>query len=65
MARVFQDRKSTTAFSLLGDYQSFGTQYRVLTMRGWVIVENWEDLQGELKEVESICQQGNAVGSES
>lgn len=38
---------------VLGEYHPFGTQYRVYTMRGWVIVDTLNELDEELNKIES------------
>ena len=52
-----QKKKTVSRVEPLGTYQLFGTQYRVLTMRGWVIVEDWEDLQEELNKINSLIKE--------
>ena len=51
-------KKDFSRTERLGSYQLFGTDYRVLTMRGWVIVETWNELQEEIDNINSLIQKG-------
>lgn len=38
----------------LGDYEVFGNQYRVYTMRGWVICDEWCEVEEEIAQLSGL-----------
>ena len=49
--------------ALLGDIQNWGTQYRVYTMRGWVICDTPKEVDEEINKINSILQKEDQYGS--
>jgi len=49
MTRCFQ-----SCSSRLGDTQSWGTQTRVYTLRGWVLCDTWKEVDEELRRIDSL-----------
>ena len=38
----------------LKDIQKFGPQFRVYTMRGWILCDDWKEVEVELEDIDSL-----------